>query len=76
MAEIPPWQWAATVLMFLNICVPAATLYVNLSSTNLATQPVFSTIQSGIAGQTGTTGYMDTNAAGNGSFCYPVGVQQ
>ena len=35
----------------------------------------FSTIQSNIVGQPGITSYMDTNAVGNGTFFYRVGVQ-
>jgi hypothetical protein len=45
-------------------------------STNLASQPAFLPIAAGIAGQSGTTTYMDTNHPAGGAAFYRVGVQR
>jgi hypothetical protein len=54
--------------------VNTRTYYLQRAS-NPAAQSPFSSIQSNIAGQVGTTSYMDTNLTGNGPFLYRVGVQ-
>jgi hypothetical protein len=43
-------------------------------ATNLAGQPIFSTVATNLSGQTGTTTYTDYTTSGPGPFIYRVGV--
>jgi len=56
------WQSVSGVIYFIQ------------RGTDLGAQPVFTTLQTGIVGQPGTTSYTDPTASGNSSF-YRVGVQ-
>jgi parallel beta-helix repeat protein len=44
-------------------------------SSNLAVHPAFSTLQTNITGQAGTTTYPDTDSPGDGPFFYRVSIQ-
>jgi hypothetical protein len=57
------WQSAAGIVYYVQ------------RSIQLGVQPAFLTIGSNIAGQAGTTGFTDTNAASASSLFYRVGVQ-
>jgi hypothetical protein len=49
-------------------------IYFIQRGTDLGASPVFTTLQTVIVGQPGTTSYTDTTASGNACF-YRVGVQ-
>ena len=72
---LPPSPGSNSLGITVNWMSVGGITYYLQRSTNLATQPLFSTIQSNILGQAITTSYEDTNAAGAGPFLYRVGVQ-
>ena len=57
------WQSVTGILYFLQ------------RSTNLESQPPFTTIVKSVTGQTNTTSYTDTTATGDVPYFYRVGVQ-
>jgi hypothetical protein len=76
LAMLPPVPTNSPVGLILSWESVSNRTYFLQSSTNLGARPAFSTIQSNILGQVGTRSYTDTNALGNGTFFYRVGVQQ
>jgi hypothetical protein len=78
-----PLDSTSVLLMSVPVISPAGTTLTWQSQTNIsyyvqrtpALSAPFSTIQSNIAGQPGTTSFTDTNSIGNSSLFYRVGVQ-